>query len=58
MVKGFSAADTRVFLAKNLPCYDREGSDDFIYLVGAEDVERVAIKLYDYLVALKKIRSS
>ena len=57
MVQEFSAADIRVFLAKNLPYYDREDGEDFIYLVRAEDVERVAIQLYDYLIALKRRNS-
>ncbi len=48
-MRDFSAAEIRVFLAGNLPCYDAEGSDDFIYLVRAEDIERVAIELYRYL---------
>ena len=45
----FSAADIRVFLANALPCYDSEDRDDFIYIVKAEDIERVAITLYHYL---------
>ena len=45
----FSAADIRVFLATNLPCYDSEDKEDFVYLVKAEDIERVAIELYRYL---------
>lgn len=47
----FSAAEIRVFLAGNLPCY--ECGDDFIYLAKAEDIERAAIELYNYLVALQ-----
>lgn len=41
-----SAADIRVFLAENLPYYEREDRDDFIYLVRAEDIERVSLKLH------------
>ncbi len=51
----FSAADIRVFLAKNLPYYESEDKDDFIYIVKAEDIERAAIELYRYL--LEKLTS-
>lgn len=45
----FSAADIRVFLATNLPCYESEDKEDFVYLAKAEDIECVAIELYRYL---------
>ena len=45
----FSAADIRVFLAEHLPYYEAEDKDDFIYLVKAEDIERVALELYRHL---------
>ncbi len=50
---GFSAADIRVFLANNLPCYENE--DDFIFLARAEDIERVAIELYRHLLTADRV---
>ena len=48
-IKKFSAADIRVFLAEHLPYYEAEDKDDFIYIVKAEDIERVSLELYRYL---------
>lgn len=44
-----SAADIRVFLATNLPYYEAEDKDDFLYIVRAEDIERVSRDLYQLI---------
>ena len=42
-----SAADVRVFIAENLPCYDRKnGDDDFFYIASANDIEKCAFALW------------
>jgi len=42
-----SAADVRIFLANELPCYTNDSAeDDFIFVATAEDIERVALKLW------------
>lgn len=43
----FSAADIRVFLAENLPFFEREDKDDFHYLAKAKDIEQVSLKLFE-----------
>ena len=48
-MKDFTAADIRVFLATNLPYYESEDKDDFIYLAKADDLERVSLALYRHL---------
>ena len=44
-----SAADIRVFLADELPCYTLDDGDEFVFIVQASDVERIAIKLWNNL---------
>ena len=45
----FSVADFRVFLAENLPYYEAEDKDDFLYIVRASDIERVSLALFRQL---------
>ena len=53
-----SAADIRVFLAENLPYYEAEDGDDFLYIVTAEDIERVSLKLYRHLTSVEDGRAA
>lgn len=42
-----SAADIRIFLANKLPCYTNDSDEDnFVFIVRAEDIERVALELW------------
>jgi len=54
----FTAADIRVFLARELPYYESEDKDDFIYLVRAEDLERVSTSLFHHLIGSRSADSS
>ena len=41
-----SAADISLFLETELPYYEREDKDDYLYIVRAQDISLVALKLY------------
>jgi len=44
-----SAADIRAFLAANLPYYEWEDKDDFLYIATARDIGRVSLLLARHL---------
>lgn len=47
-----SAADIRIFLASELPCYSLDGdSDDFVFIAQGNDIGRVALELWRSLAA-------
>lgn len=41
-----SAADIRVILSNELPCYSLDGGDEFLFVAQARDIERVAWELW------------
>lgn len=46
-MKDFTIPEIRVFLAENLPYFESEDKDEFLYIAKYEDIEKLSKDLYN-----------